>query len=217
VKPTTESSFNRASVVAGSWRSTLPFLSRRIRLSGRASTSTLRPTARAVAGVPPGAAPPVGGPAQASCGRGVPPPTASPPKVSWRKPLLPLLMSFAACRHRSRSSLSPSCFHDGEGEPSPACPAHAALEPTSVIASAATAPALRALRSKIPFVSRPVLLAERIFVISHLPLDRLAVCSESAPPRCRHDRPASLDSRSDEGIVATFASVRTFGAARRRR
>ena len=56
--PTTALSFSRASVVAGSFRLTLPSLRACLTDAGRASTSTFRPTARAVLGLTPGPTPP---------------------------------------------------------------------------------------------------------------------------------------------------------------
>ena len=59
VTPTTAFSLSRASVVAGSLRSTVPFLRASTMAAGSASTSTLRPSCSAAAGLTPGPTPPL--------------------------------------------------------------------------------------------------------------------------------------------------------------
>src|ERR1700682_1183977 len=89
VTPSMELSLSKASVVAGSSKLTLPSLSCCFSESGKASASTLRPTARAVLGLTPGPMPPFFAPAMALCNCKASPQKASLPKVSYRKTCLP--------------------------------------------------------------------------------------------------------------------------------
>ena len=85
VTPTTAFAFNRAIVTFGSPRFTCRALSASMIDLGSASTSTLRPTASAVAGLTPAPTPPWALPSIASWIRSVPPQKSSSPKVSNRK------------------------------------------------------------------------------------------------------------------------------------
>src|SRR5688572_1616069 len=113
VNPSTALSWSNASVVAGSSRLTLPALICAFTCSGSASTSTFRPTARAVFGLTPAPTPPFFSPAMALCRPSASPKKASEPKVSKRKICLPSSIKRRACaliwrsfldRLRSRSS-----------------------------------------------------------------------------------------------------------------
>src|SRR6266705_1652155 len=85
VTPTTAFSLSSAKVVAGSSRSTFPALSCAFSAWGRASTSTLRPTASAVFGLTPPPTPPRFSPAMALWSCSASPQNASSPNVSNRK------------------------------------------------------------------------------------------------------------------------------------
>jgi hypothetical protein len=87
--PTTALSRSKASVTAGSFRSTLPALILFCRSRGKAAASTFRPTARAVLGLTPGPTPPFCAPAIALWSWSSSPQKASSPKVSKRKIRLP--------------------------------------------------------------------------------------------------------------------------------
>src|SRR3954454_9795806 len=94
--PTTALSLSRASVLAGSSRSTCPSLRSSRTLWGRASTSTLSPTASAVLGETPGPTPPWAAPSMALSSCRAPPQKPSSPKVSLRKMSLPCAMRSVA-------------------------------------------------------------------------------------------------------------------------
>ena len=87
-RPTTASSFSRATVVAGLFRSMLPFWMPWTTAAGNASASTLRPTESAVTGSTAAL--------MTSCMRSVSVHFASSPKVSKRKICLPWATSAAA-------------------------------------------------------------------------------------------------------------------------
>src|SRR3954453_20603546 len=80
--PTTEFSLRSARVTAGSSRGTLPAATASLMVVGRASASTLRPTARAVFGLTPGPTPPLALPAIAWFRCRVPPQKPWSPSVS---------------------------------------------------------------------------------------------------------------------------------------
>ncbi len=117
VTPTTALSLSKARVVAGSFRSTLPALSCAFSSSGKASASTLRPTAKAVFGLTPAPTPPFFAPAIAWCSCKASPKNASEPKRSKRKIRRPsssmrwacraIWRSFSECGFRDASRSSP--------------------------------------------------------------------------------------------------------------
>ncbi len=96
-RPTTEFSWSSARVVFGLVRSTLPALSASRTDSGSFFTSTLRPTASAVAGETPSPTPPSLEPSIALCSCSVPPQNAWSPKVSKRKTWRPWATRLLPC------------------------------------------------------------------------------------------------------------------------
>src|SRR3954454_5955435 len=103
--PTTELSFSNARVTFGSLRSTCPAARASLMLVGRASTSTFRPTARAVFGLTPGPTPPLALPAIAWFRCRVPPQKSWSPNVSNRNVCRPSLTRSSAWSSSGSDSL----------------------------------------------------------------------------------------------------------------
>src|SRR5688572_15215356 len=94
--PTTAFSLRSASVVAGSSRSTRSRRNASFRAAGKASTSTLSPSASADFGLSPGPVPPFARPAIDWCRRSASPQKAWLPKLSCRKIRRPRSISWSA-------------------------------------------------------------------------------------------------------------------------